>query len=119
MNKIQIVQNLYISDLVKFYSIKPSKFSTFPEGVKAADFTDPINLDELKEGEVYGFLVEDKKWYIAGSLKNINAMILSKFRGSSTEKVFVPFKNVLVPVKKYNGFVYIKNEKKLEKIEIR
>jgi hypothetical protein len=78
--------------------INPSEFVSFPEGVSSADFTDPITLDCLKEGEIYGFLVDCQKWYVAGSLKNMNRMIISKFRESSNEYVFVPFKNSLISV---------------------
>jgi hypothetical protein len=57
-------------------------------------------MDSLEEGKVYGFLVEDEKWYLAGSLESINRMIESRLRGSSKRAVFVPVKNSLIETSK-------------------
>ncbi len=95
---LQHVNPEFINLLQIIDSIEPTEFVAFPSHLNLADFTDPITLEELVPGEVYGFLVEDNTWYLAGSLKNCNTMIKQMFRGSSKNKVFVPIKNKLVPV---------------------
>jgi hypothetical protein len=87
-----------IENILEECPIEPHTFEKFPRGISNTDFIDPITIDNLIEGEIYGFIIEQGKWYVAGSLKNINKMILSKFRESSYEYVFVPFKNALVSV---------------------
>jgi hypothetical protein len=80
--------------------IAVTSYISLPSNVSVDDFTDPITLDALESGQVYGFLIENDHWYLAGSLTNINALISIKFRGSSTKNVFIPCKNAMVPVKK-------------------
>lgn len=79
-------------------SIEPTEFVELPEGLKTADFTDAITMEEPVTGEVHGFLVESDHWYLAGSLTQFNEMIAINFRDSTKHNVFVPFKNALVPV---------------------
>ncbi len=67
-----------------------------PNIFNICDFTDPITLEPLVKGEVYGFLVEGDKWYLAGSLKKFNNMIEIGFRNSTKCRVFVPYKNCIV-----------------------
>jgi hypothetical protein len=81
-------------------TLEPTEFASFPEGILATDFTDPVTLDELQPGIIYGFLVEGQCWYLANSLETTNTFIDSRFRGSSRTKVFVPFKNSLVDTNK-------------------
>ena len=83
-----------------YIQIEPNSFTTLPDHISPSDFTDPITLDSLEVGKIYGFLVENEKWYIAGSLESINGMIENKFRGSSKRAVFIPIKNELVETDK-------------------
>lgn len=71
---------------------------TLPDTVNLKDYTDPITLDDLKEGELYGWIVENEQWYLAGSLTYLNQMIQMNFNKSTLEEVFIPIKNTLVPV---------------------
>jgi hypothetical protein len=96
--KPEILQQIY--HIILNDTIEPSEFINFPEGINATDFTDPITLDELIKGEIYGFLIEGIKMYLVGSLNNINIMIKNKFRKSTTRNIFVPYKNELVHVSK-------------------
>jgi hypothetical protein len=57
-------------------------------------------MEQLEEGKIYGFLIENEKWYLAGSLESINRMIESRLRGSSKRAFFVPIKNKLVETSK-------------------
>ena len=59
----------------------------------------PFTLDTPERGKVYGFLIENDKWYLAGSLDFFNTMIDNRFRNSTKHKVFVSIKNSLVDVK--------------------
>jgi hypothetical protein len=59
----------------------------------------PFTLDTPETGKVYGFLVENDKWYLAGSFEFFNTMIDNRFRNSTKNKVFVSIKNSLVDVK--------------------
>lgn len=77
----------------------PRDFSSLPDGITGADFIDPISLEEPEEGEVYGFCVEEGRWYLAGRLEDLNKMIETGFRKSSKTSVFVPFKNAHVALK--------------------
>jgi hypothetical protein len=43
-------------------------------------------------------LIENDKWYLAGSLEHFNEMIDCGFRGSCKRSVFVTIKNTLVDV---------------------
>jgi hypothetical protein len=73
--------------------LTPTEFAALPSGITAADFTDPISLEEPQEGEVYGFCVEGDNWFLAGSLKDFNSMIETRFKESNSSYIFVPFKN--------------------------
>jgi hypothetical protein len=55
-------------------------------------------LDSLESGKVYGFLVENNKWYLAGSLEMFNNMIDNEFRGTNKHKVFITIKNTLIDI---------------------
>lgn len=73
--------------------IKPSNPIPFPSHLNPDDFTDPISFDSLQKDSIYGFLVENDKWYLAGSLTSFNHMIAHNVRNSSKHSVFVPIKN--------------------------
>ncbi len=112
--KVAVEQNIealqYVKEefrhLYSLFFIEPTEFISLPEGVVADDFTDPITLEELKDGEIYGFLVEGNNWYLAGSLKDFNNMIETKFKDSTKHRVFVPFKNALVDIKEIKWVKY-------------
>jgi hypothetical protein len=76
--------------------IKPSNPIPFPSHLNPDDFTDPISFDSLQKDSIYGFLVENDKWYLAGSLTSFNHMIAHNVRNSSKHSVFVPIKNCMV-----------------------
>jgi hypothetical protein len=84
---------------VKTTQLQPTVFVTLPSSVDWKEITDPITLDSLIEGEIYGWIVEKENWYLAGSLTSFNTMIQNQFKGSTSNNVFVPIKNALVPVK--------------------
>ncbi len=84
---------------VETIQIQPTAFVTLPSSVNWKELTDPITLDGLIEGEIYGWIVESEKWYLAGSLNSFNEMIQNQFKESSSHNVFVPMKNALYPVK--------------------
>ena len=79
--------------------LTPTEFAALPDGITVANFTEPISLEEPKKGEIYGFCVENGRWYLAGSLNDLNMMIKTRFGNSSNSSVFVPFKNALVASK--------------------
>jgi hypothetical protein len=79
-------------------NVHPTHLETLPEFVSVSDFTDPITLDPLIAHEIYGWIVEGEKWYLAGSLETINEMIETNYKHSSLDAVFIPMKNSLFPV---------------------
>jgi hypothetical protein len=66
--------------------------------LKASEFTDPIIVDTIIPGEIYGFIIEHDNLYLAASLKQFNNMIPFAFRGYNLLNVFVPIKNSLIPI---------------------
>lgn len=85
----------YIFDI----KIEPTTFVDLPSYVNWKELTDPITLDPLIKGEIYGWIVEGERWYLAGSLTSFNIMIRTVFKNSYAAFVFVPMKNSLYPVK--------------------
>jgi hypothetical protein len=78
--------------------IQPAVFVTLPENIDPSEYVDPITLCGLEEGTVYGFIVQNGNWHLAGSLASMNEMITSGYRGSNSTNVFVPIKNQLIDV---------------------
>lgn len=70
--------------------------SSLPSAYSFSDFVDPYTLDSLIEGETYAFIVENDKWYLAGSYSMFQDMISTRYRRSNLSSLFVPFKNNLV-----------------------
>jgi hypothetical protein len=81
--------------------IDPSKLSLewLPASVNYKEIADPFTHDELHDDEIYGWIVENGKWYLAGSLTVFNQMISNDYKESSADSVFIPIKNALYPVK--------------------
>lgn len=90
---LKYVNPIFRNQMIISMYIKPTEIIPFPAHLNKKDFTDPIALEELVEGEIYGFLIEGERWYLAGSLKEFNKMIEYNFKGSTKMSVFVPFKN--------------------------
>jgi hypothetical protein len=78
--------------------IQPTEFVTLPSTIDTSEYVDPITLCGLEEGTVYGFIVQNGNWHLAGSLASMNEMITSGYRGSNRNNVFVPIKNQLIDV---------------------
>jgi len=76
---------------------EPTKFIELPPSLCINELVDPITFEAPVKGELYAFLIEKDKYYIAGSYTSLKEMIKQAFRGSSTEQVFIPMRNGLVP----------------------
>ena len=80
-------------------AIRPTYYEQLPDFVERSELTDPITLEQLSSQTVSGWIVEENKWYFAGSLVSFNEMIELSYKGSSDTHVFVPLKNDLFPIK--------------------
>lgn len=80
--------------------IRLTHLEMLPESMSFSDYTDPITLEPLVSDTIYGWIVENDRWYLAGSLETMNTMIETNYKHSSMDAVFIPIKNNLFPVSK-------------------
>ncbi len=77
--------------------LTPTTFIELPSTVIMEELIDPITFEEPIKREIYAFLKDGEKYYLAGSLTILNDMIKNEFRGSTVDNVFIPIRNCLIP----------------------
>lgn len=65
---------------------------------KQDDLMNPIDYEDIQDGQIYAFGINKTIPYILGLPENIKQMRINKFRGSTNDMVFNIVMNKLVPI---------------------
>jgi hypothetical protein len=74
--------------------------SELPSSINIDELEDPVMFEKLEKDKIYGFFIQNEKWYVGISHEVALKFIVEKFHDSNKQKIFIPTLNSLYELEK-------------------